>query len=132
MFSCCRYLCWCCAYFADKRKFNRYVIQILSFTDDTTIVNADSVIGYERIAVFKGCENTKNIAENKQCFSSSVQRHFAKKFDTNLPNKLGLNPGRLRILISFKIDKEGNASKITTKLSHVLCTFNYGMIKRTF
>ncbi|TXD46512.1 hypothetical protein [Polaribacter sp. IC073] len=103
--------------FADKGAFNNYNIQILSFTDGKTIVNTDSIIGYVKFPVFKGCENTKNIAANKKCFSKGIQTHFSEKFNSNLPNQLGLSPGRLRILIRFKIDVNGSVVRVNTKLS---------------
>lgn len=103
--------------FADRRPFNRYIIQILSFTDGKVIVNASSLVGYERVPIFPGCENSKSISEVKKCFSKGVQKHFAKKFDANLPKNLGLSSGRLKILIYFKINKEGSVSYIKTKLN---------------
>jgi hypothetical protein len=103
--------------FANKGKFNRYQIQILSFTDNKTIVNTASIIGYMKFPVFESCENSKNSTENKQCFSKSIQKHFTEKFDPDLPNRLGLSPGKLRILVSFKIDKNAQIAQIRTKLS---------------
>ena len=36
-----------------------------------------------------------------------MQQHFLKKFDANLPNELGLFPGRKKLTMLFKIDKTG-------------------------
>tara|TARA_R110001606_G_scaffold385511_1_gene549055 strand:+ start:27 stop:1529 length:1503 start_codon:yes stop_codon:yes gene_type:complete len=103
--------------FADKSDFNNYIIQVLSFDNSKNNINTSSIVGYERIPVFVGCENSKNIQDAKKCFSKNIQMHYAKKFDADLPNRLGLPSGKLKILISFKVDKEGNITKITTKLS---------------
>ena len=47
-----------------------------------------------------------------------MQRHFGKKFDTDLPNELGLSPGRKRIIMLFKIDRTGNIVDIIAKAPH--------------
>ncbi|QNM86817.1 hypothetical protein H9W90_06820 [Polaribacter pectinis] len=103
--------------FTDKRNFNNYIIQILSFKEGKIIVNTDSLIGYERVPIFPGCENSKDVSDVKKCFSRGIQQHFAHKFDASLPNRLGLSPGRLRITISFKIDKEGKVTQVITRTS---------------
>jgi hypothetical protein len=103
--------------FADKSDFNNYIIQVLSFNNSKNNINTSSIVGYERIPIFVGCENSKDIQEAKKCFSKNIQMHYARKFDADLPNKLGLPSGKLKVLISFKVDKEGNIAKITTKLS---------------
>jgi len=103
--------------FADKSDFNEYIIQILSFENSKNSIKTSSIVGYERIPVFIGCENSKDRKDALYCFSKNVQMHFAKKFDADLPNRLGLPSGKLKIFISFKVDKKGNVSKITTKLS---------------
>lgn len=100
--------------FPNKAKFNKYTLQILSFHNNEPIINTNSNVGYERIPIYVGCENSKNIAEAKKCFSKKTQQHFSLKFNADLPNKLGLAPGTLKILIRFVINENGNISKIWT------------------
>ncbi|NJN50134.1 MAG: energy transducer TonB [Polaribacter sp.] len=66
--------------------------------------------------VFPGCSGNKE--ELKKCFNDEVQRHFGRKFDADLPNELGLAPGRKRVFISFKVDKTGNIVDIQAKGPH--------------
>jgi hypothetical protein len=75
------------------------------------------VVSYIGIPVFPSCQNSNNVSEMKKCFSKGIQQHFAQKFDAELPNRLGLASGRLRIFINFKIDKQGKVVQIRTKLS---------------
>lgn len=103
--------------FAEKSKFNRYEVQILSFNEGNIVVNASSAVSYLSVPVFPGCEDSKDTKELKKCFSKGVQQHFAQKFDANLPNRLGLASGRLRISIFFKIDKQGKVTQLRTKIS---------------
>ena len=103
--------------FADITPFNRYSIQVLSFTNNETIVNASSVISYIRIPIYPGCERSKDLKDAKKCFSKGVQKTFGQNFDTELPNRLGLASGKIKVLISFKVNLEGKVSNIYTKLS---------------
>ncbi|MFK8059747.1 MAG: hypothetical protein AB8B78_06600 [Polaribacter sp.] len=105
--------------FYNKSSFNSYFTQVLALENNKTIIKTNSIIGSETVPVYPGCENSKNVAAAKKCFSKGVQMHFAKKFDTSLPNRLGLTSGRKRIYISFKISKEGNIIDITAKAPHI-------------
>lgn len=103
--------------FTNKSNYNQYNVQILSFTEDKTIVSTNTTVSYLGVPVYPGCKNSKSINEIKQCFSKGIQQHFAKKFDISLPNRLGLAPGKLRIFIYFKIDKEGKVTQVRTRIS---------------
>ena len=70
----------------------------------------------EDVPVFPGCKGNK--AALKKCFNQKMQKHFSKKFDSDLPNDLGLSPGKKRIIMLFKIDKTGNFVDIRAKAPH--------------
>ena len=70
----------------------------------------------EDVPVFPGCKGSK--AELKKCFNKKMQKHFGKKFDSDLPNELGLSPGRKRLIMLFKIDRQGNIVDIRAKAPH--------------
>jgi protein TonB len=70
----------------------------------------------EDVPVFPGCEGTKS--ELKDCFSRNIQTHFARKFNSELPNELGLSPGRKKVFISFKIDKSGRVIDVFSRAPH--------------
>ncbi|WP_405606695.1 M56 family metallopeptidase [Polaribacter sp. Asnod1-A03] len=67
----------------------------------------------DKAPTFPGCESG-----DKDCFSKEVQKHFAKNFNTDLPNQLGLTSGRKRVFIGFKIDKEGNVVNVQARAPH--------------
>lgn len=73
-------------------------------------------INIEEVPVFPGCKGSKK--ELRDCFNKKMQKHFAKKFNADLPNELGLSPGKKRIIMLFKIDKTGNIVGIRTKAPH--------------
>ena len=70
----------------------------------------------EDVPVYPGCRgNTKAL---KKCLNQKVQQHFAMKFDGNLFNTLGLPSGSNRMLMIFKIDKNGVVGDIQVKAPH--------------
>ncbi|MFD2567194.1 energy transducer TonB [Pseudotenacibaculum haliotis] len=70
----------------------------------------------EDVPVFPGCKGDNEAL--KDCFNKMMQKHFGKKFDSDLPNELGLAPGKKRIIMLFKIDKNGNIVDIRAKAPH--------------
>lgn len=67
----------------------------------------------DKAPTFPGCESG-----DKDCFSKNIQKHFIKNFDAALPKTLGLSPGKKRVFISFKIDKEGNIVDVQARAPH--------------
>tara|TARA_R110000787_G_scaffold200643_12_gene311650 strand:+ start:5521 stop:6249 length:729 start_codon:yes stop_codon:yes gene_type:complete len=70
----------------------------------------------ENVPVFPGCKG--NNQELKDCFNKKIQKHFQRKFNSDLPNELGLSPGKKRVTMIFKIDKIGNIIDVMTKSPH--------------
>ncbi|MFY0629925.1 MAG: energy transducer TonB [Flavobacteriaceae bacterium] len=67
----------------------------------------------EKIPTFPGCDEN-----DRKCFNKNMQMHFARNFNPNLPNKIGLKPGKKRIVMQFKIDKKGNIAGVKVKAPH--------------
>tara|TARA_R110002073_G_scaffold89852_7_gene212557 strand:+ start:20936 stop:22372 length:1437 start_codon:yes stop_codon:yes gene_type:complete len=67
----------------------------------------------DKVPTFPGCEEG-----SKNCFNKNVQRHFAVNFKGNLPKQLDLKPGKKRIVMLFKIDKQGEIKDIRVKAPH--------------
>ncbi|SDS13457.1 hypothetical protein SAMN05216503_2080 [Polaribacter sp. KT25b] len=105
--------------FTDKSPINSYILQIFSFDGSQSIINTNTVINYQKIPIFPGCENSESFQAAKKCFSKGVQMHFAKKFNADLPKQLGLSKGRKRVFIAFKIDKNGDVIDIKVRAPHI-------------
>ncbi len=73
-----------------------------------------SFMSIDKSPTFPGCETG-----DKKCFSTSVQKHFIKNFDSDLPKTLGLSAGKKRVFIGFKIDIEGNVVDVRAKAPHI-------------
>ncbi|TMM28638.1 hypothetical protein FDT66_13625 [Polaribacter aestuariivivens] len=95
-----------------------YFTTILSYKNGKTIVETFNKFGKETTPIFPGCGQSKSISDAKKCFSRGVQRHFTRNFDSKLPKRLRLSPGRKRIFISFKVNKAGEIEDIKAKASH--------------
>lgn len=73
-----------------------------------------SFMSIDKAPTFPGCE-----AGDRKCFSTMVQKHFLKNFDSDLPKKLSLSAGKKRVFIGFKIDIEGNVADVKVKAPHI-------------
>lgn len=62
---------------------------------------------------FPGCEEG-----NKKCFNQSMIKFIQDNFDGELANTLGLEPGKKRIYVQFRIDKEGKVIDIKARAPH--------------
>lgn len=70
----------------------------------------------EEVPVFPGCKGSKN--EKKACLNKKMRRHVTKNFNADLANELGLPPGKKRIYVQFKIDKDGSITAINARAPH--------------
>lgn len=69
----------------------------------------------EEVPVFPGCTGTKQ--QKKDCLNKKIRKHVGRHFDSDLAGELGLS-GRQRIIVAFKIDKNGNISGLQTRAPH--------------
>ena len=114
----------------DEKEVEETVIETTE-TDETEAVEVEEIEEVEEVEeviedvpftiiedvpIFPGCKGSK--AELKKCFNKKMQKHFAKKFDSDLPNELGLSPGKKRLIMLFKIDRTGNIVDIRAKAPH--------------
>ena len=70
----------------------------------------------EDVPVFPGCKGNKK--KLRECFGKQIQKHFRKKFDGDLPNELGLTPGKKRLIMQFKVDKDGSITGFFARAPH--------------
>jgi outer membrane biosynthesis protein TonB len=83
--------------------------------DETKIEVPFTVV--EEVPIFPGCETLQTNDEKKKCLVNGVTKHVAKKFNTDIANKLGL-VGRQRIRVLFKINKEGLIEGVRARAPH--------------
>jgi beta-lactamase regulating signal transducer with metallopeptidase domain len=81
--------------------------------DVSSISEGISFFEIDKSPTFPGCEEG-----DRTCFSKNVQIHFSKNFNAELPKSLNLEPGRKRVFIAFKIDKEGSVVDVKSRAPH--------------
>ena len=81
----------------------------------TEIIEEESIpfIILDKAPTFPGCSEN-----DKSCFNKKIQQHFQKEFNVNLTDSLKLSPGKKRIIMLFKINKEGAIIGIKAKAPH--------------
>tara|TARA_R110002049_G_scaffold73909_7_gene190915 strand:+ start:967 stop:2514 length:1548 start_codon:yes stop_codon:yes gene_type:complete len=67
----------------------------------------------EKAPTFPGCDEG-----DKNCFNKSIQKHFKDNFNKDLPNSLGLESGKKRIFIHFKVDNNGDIVDVQARAPH--------------
>jgi beta-lactamase regulating signal transducer with metallopeptidase domain len=67
----------------------------------------------DKAPTFPGCPEG-----DKDCFQKEIQKHFFKKFNSQIANQLGLKSGKNRMIMRFYIDKQGNVADIKVKSPH--------------
>ncbi|MBU2940068.1 energy transducer TonB [Lacinutrix sp. C3R15] len=72
----------------------------------------------ENVPVFPGCEGEPNNNARKKCMSQKISKFVNRKFNTDLAQDLGLNAGKHRISIQFKVDKSGNIVSVRARAPH--------------
>jgi len=70
----------------------------------------------EEAPIFPGCKGSK--AERKKCLQDKIREHVNKKYNTSLSEELGLDPGKKRVHVLFKIDHEGNIVDVRARGPH--------------
>lgn len=118
----------------DELKIEESIIESTETDEgDAVVVNTVDIIEEEEVEevvedvpfillkdvpVFPGCKG--NNTQLKKCFSEQVQKHFMKKFNSNLANELGLRPGKKKLFVMFRIDQKGNIVNIKSRGPHPL------------
>ncbi|WP_299670221.1 M56 family metallopeptidase [uncultured Polaribacter sp.] len=76
--------------------------------------NSVNFMVIDKAPTFPGCDSG-----DKGCFSKMIQKHFIKYFNADLPNQLGLESGKKRIFIGFKINESGDITDIKARAPHI-------------
>ena len=94
----------------EKRTITKNQIQTKNEIIEKEVIPFTMI---DKVPTFPGCPEN-----DKSCFNKKMQQHFQKEFDAELPNSLKLSPGKKRIIMLFKINKEGAIVGIKTKAPH--------------
>ena len=70
----------------------------------------------EDAPVFPGCKGSK--ADKKKCLQEKIRKHVMKKYNVDLANELGLEPGKKKVYVLFKISKTGAITDVRARGPH--------------
>ncbi|MEE9350294.1 MAG: energy transducer TonB [Flavobacteriaceae bacterium] len=76
-------------------------------------------IKVEIAPTFPGCEKEATNEGRIACFNNKINKHINKKFDGELVQEIGLEPGKKRISVQFVIDKFGEITQVKVNAPHV-------------
>jgi len=92
------------------------ITQIVEADEEEEVMEDVPFSIIEDAPVYPGCKGSK--AELKKCLQKSIQKHVGRKFNTELANELGLDPGKKKVYVVFKIDKKGNITNVRARAPH--------------
>ena len=92
------------------------VEEIVEVVEEEEVVEEVPFAIIEDAPIFPGCKGNK--AELKKCLQDKIQDHVNRKYNTGLASELGLDPGKKRVYVQFKIDKTGNITEVAARGPH--------------
>jgi len=92
------------------------VEEIIEVFEEEEIIEDVPFAIIEDVPVYPGCKGTKE--EKKACLNKSLQKHVQRKFNADLAGDLGLEPGKKKIYIQFKITKIGGIEIVGARAPH--------------
>jgi protein TonB len=70
----------------------------------------------EEAPIYPGCKGSK--AQRKQCLQDKIKELVYKKYNTSLASELGLEEGKKKVYVMFKIDYMGNIVNVQARGPH--------------
>jgi len=70
----------------------------------------------EDAPVFPGCKGSKS--QKKQCLQDKIKKHVNRKYNTGLAGDLGLDAGKKKVYVQFKISKTGSITDVRARGPH--------------
>ncbi len=97
-------------------------IEIVDISDIEEVVEEEEIIEevpfavIEEAPIYPGCTGSK--AARKKCLQQKIREHVNKKYNVGLAEELGLDPGKKKVYVLFKIDYKGNVVNVRARGPH--------------
>ncbi len=97
-------------------------IEIIDISEIEEVVEEEEIIEVvpfaviEEAPIYPGCKGTK--AQRKKCLQQKIREHVNKKYNVGLAEELGLDPGKKKVYVLFKIDYKGNIVDVRARGPH--------------
>lgn len=102
----------------DETEF----IEVTEYEDIDEIIEEEEVekdIPFaiiEQVPIYPGCKGDNE--KLKKCLQDKINLHVQKYFKTELAQELGLDAGKKKVYVQFKIDKTGEITNIRARGPH--------------
>ena len=94
----------------------------IEITDIEEVVDEEDIIEevpfavIEEAPIYPGCKGSK--AQRKKCLQEKIKEHVFKKYNIGLAEELGLEPGKKKVYVLFKIDHKGDIVNVQARGPH--------------
>ena len=94
----------------------------IEITDIEEVVDEEDIIEevpfavIEEAPIYPGCKGSK--AQRKRCLQDKIKEHVFKKYNIGLAEELGLEPGKKKVYVLFKIDHRGDIVNVQARGPH--------------
>lgn len=70
----------------------------------------------EEAPIYPGCKGNK--VERKKCFEKKIREHVSKEYDIDIAQELGLEKGKKKVYVLFKINNKGTVVDVQVRGPH--------------
>ena len=92
------------------------ITDIEEVVEDEDIIEEVPFAVIEEAPIYPGCKGSK--AQRKKCLQEKIKEHVFKKYDIGLAEELGLEPGKKKVYVLFKIDHRGDIVNVQARGPH--------------
>jgi len=97
-------------------------VEVVDISDIDEVVEEEEIIEevpfavIEEAPIFPGCKGSK--AQRKACLQKKIREHVNKKYNVGLAEELGLDPGKKKVYVLFKINHKGDITDVRARGPH--------------
>ena len=92
------------------------ITDIEEVVEDENIIEEVPFAVIEEAPIYPGCKGSK--AQRKKCLQVKIKEHVFKKYNIGLAEELGLDPGKKKVYVLFKIDHRGDIVNVQARGPH--------------
>lgn len=92
------------------------ITDIEEVVEDEDIIEEVPFAVIEEAPIYPGCKGSK--AQRKKCLQEKIKEHVFRKYNIGLAEELGLEPGKKKVYVLFKIDHRGDIVNVQARGPH--------------
>lgn len=106
----------------ESTETDQYDAVVIDITEIEEVVEEEEIMAdvpfaiIEEAPIYPGCKGNK--VELKKCFETKIREHVSKQFNIGLTQELGLEQGKKKVYVQFRINNKGNIADIQARGPH--------------